>query len=76
MASLVYGFVVMAWLVVDLADHSQHVPFATYEACEAAKDRLGVPYRGTSLSIAPRFIHCFKTGANQPLAPRSSPTHS
>jgi len=56
--SLIYGFVVFAWLIIDVGGQSQHIPFASMTACKQAEEVIRKTY---TKSYNDR-ITCFSTG--------------
>ena len=58
MSSLTYGFVIAAWLIINLDDQAQYIPFASLEACQVAEETIRKPY----LARFNSQISCFLTG--------------
>ena len=54
---MLYGFIVVAFLIMDLDDRSQMIPFASFEACKIAEEIAERP--GWSKYL----IYCVATGA-------------
>lgn len=56
-----YGFVVMAWLILIRNEDQMAVPFATFAACEMAREEI---VKNTSRSSV-RQSTCVETGASK-----------
>ena len=56
MTGLIYGFVVVAWLIVDLPGRAQHIPFGSMAACKRALETL---YRPASTQD---HVWCYPSG--------------
>ena len=57
---MLYGFVVAAWLVINLDDQAQMIPFASMSACKTA-EQLVEAYVSSSERWKKRFT-CVATG--------------
>ncbi len=62
---MIYGFVVAAFLIINVEEQAQHIPFATVEACQKAAEQAGNGY----VPWARKNMFCVSTGATHTTAP-------
>lgn len=61
---MLYGFIVAAWLVINLDDQAQMIPFASMSACKTAEE-IVTKYVQDRPTWKSRFS-CVATGVKEP----------
>ena len=59
---LMYGFVVAAWLIVDVGGKTWQIPFASEDACKKAEITTKAEYNKKNLRLNRQYIYCVPTG--------------
>ncbi len=60
---MLYGFVVGAFLIMNISNNTQMIPFKTMEDCKEAEKYYHSVYKINQDTLN-RLIHCVKSGAD------------